>query len=296
MSIPSLAVVNASPSTDPAAIAARRTKVRELAEQFESMLIAQMLRQMRQSMLSDDSGESEGLGSRTMTDTIDGQLALTLSRSSRLGLADFLANAIERQTDGGAGPARPMPFLLETPSAIPLHAPPLKNRGTLQGSLPPTATVTPPGETDRIRTLLPVDVAGGAAPTPPAGTETSAFGWRQDPITGQQRFHAGTDVRMAYGQGVRVAAGGRVASVGNQGGYGLTVVVDHGSGVETRYAHLSSSPIKPGDLVESGQIIAQSGNSGRSTGPHLHFEVLKGGQAVDPRSNAQLLAAAMGSD
>ena len=296
MSIPSLADVNASPSTDPAAIVARRTKVRELAEQFESMLIAQMLRQMRQSMLSDDSGESDGLGSRTMTDTIDGQLALTRSRSSRLGLADFLANAIERQTDGGAGPTRPMPFLLEAPSAIPLHAPPLKRIATLQESLPPTATGTPPAAMDRIRTLLPVDAEGGAAPTLPAGTETSAFGWRQDPITGRQRFHAGTDVRMAYGQGVRVAAGGRVASVGNQGGYGLTVVVDHGSGVETRYAHLSSSPIKPGDFVESGQIIAQSGNSGRSTGPHLHFEVLKGGQAVDPRSNAQLLAAAMGSD
>ncbi|HMF58950.1 MAG TPA: rod-binding protein, partial [Vicinamibacterales bacterium] len=125
MSIPSLADVNASPSTDPAAIAARRAKVRELAEQFESMLIAQMLRQMRQSMLSDDSGESEGLGSRTMTDTIDGQLALTLSRSSRLGLADFLANAIEGQSESGAGPGRPLPFLLEAPSAIPLHAPPL---------------------------------------------------------------------------------------------------------------------------------------------------------------------------
>ena len=296
MSIPSLADVNASPSTDPAAIAARRAKVRELAEQFESMLIAQMLRQMRQSMLSDDSGESEGLGSRTMTDTIDGQLALTLSRSSRLGLADFLANAIERQSESGAGPGRPLPFLLEAPSAIPLHAPPLKRIATPQESLPPTATGTPPAAMDRIRALLPVDAEGGAAPTLPAGTETSAFGWREDPITGQRRFHSGTDVRMAYGQGVRVAAGGKVASVGNQGGYGLTVVVDHGSGVETRYAHLSSSPIKPGDLVESGQVIAQSGNSGRSTGPHLHFEVLKGGQAVDPRSNARLLASAMDSD
>jgi murein DD-endopeptidase MepM/ murein hydrolase activator NlpD len=294
MSIPAITGVNAPASTDPEAVAARRAKVRELAEQFESMLIAQMLRQMRQSMLSDDSGESDGLGSQTMTDTVDSQLALTLSHSSRLGLADFLAKAIERQTEGGAGPATALPFVLEQPSAIPLHASP-PGVSTLQEPLPPTATVMPPAATVHVTALLPVEVQS-AAPTAPAGTETSAFGWRQDPITGERRFHSGTDVRMAYGQGVRVAAAGRVASVGTQGGYGLTVVVDHGSGVETRYAHLSSAPIKAGDLVESGQLIAQSGNSGRSTGPHLHFEVLKGGQAVDPRSNARLLATAMGSD
>jgi murein DD-endopeptidase MepM/ murein hydrolase activator NlpD len=295
MSIPAITGVNAPASTDPAAAAARRAKVRELAEQFESMLIAQMLRQMRQSMLSDDSGESDGLGSQTMTDTVDSQLALTLSHSSRLGLADFLAKAIERQTEGGAGPATPLPFVLEQPSAIPLHAPSPRGVSTLQEPPPPTAMVMPPAATVRGAALLPVEVQS-AAPTAPAGTETSAFGWRQDPITGERRFHSGTDVRMAYGQGVRVAAAGRVASVGTQGGYGLTVVVDHGSGVETRYAHLSSAPIKAGDLVDSGQLIAQSGNSGRSTGPHLHFEVLQGGQAVDPRSNARLLATAMGSD
>jgi murein DD-endopeptidase MepM/ murein hydrolase activator NlpD len=288
--------VGAPDSTDPAAIASRRAKVRELAEQFESMFIAQMLRQMRQSMLSDDSSESEGLGSQTMTDTIDSQLALTLSRSSRLGLADFLAMAIERQTEGGSAPVSPLPFALEQPTAIPLHTAPAGGVSTLREPLPPTARVTPPAATQVAATLFPVEVQSAAAPAPPAGTETSAFGWRQDPITGERRFHSGTDVRMAYGQGVRVAAGGRVASVGNQGGYGLTVVVDHGSGVETRYAHLSSAPIKPGDLVESGQVIAQSGNSGRSTGPHLHFEVLEGGKAVDPRSNARLLASAMGSD
>jgi murein DD-endopeptidase MepM/ murein hydrolase activator NlpD len=296
MSIPGITGVNAPASSDPAAVAARRAKVRELAEQFESMLIAQMLKQMRQSMLSDESGESDGLGSQTMTDTVDSQLALTLSHSSRLGLADFLAKAIERQTEGGAGPATPLPFALEQPSAIPLHAPSPQGVSSLQEPRPPAAMVLPPAATVRVAALLPVEIGSAATPTPPAGTETSAFGWRQDPITGERRFHSGTDVRMAYGQGVRVAAAGRVASVGTQGGYGLTVVVDHGSGIETRYAHLSSVPIKAGDLVESGQLIAQSGNSGRSTGPHLHFEVLKGGQAVDPRSNARLLATAMGSD
>jgi murein DD-endopeptidase MepM/ murein hydrolase activator NlpD len=267
-------------STEAAATAARQAKVKELAEQFEAMLIGQMLKQMRQSMLSDDSGETDGLGSQTMTDTIDGELALTLSRSSRIGLADFLAHAIERQNQGSGssegprpdGPAAPIAATAAPAVVSTLSAP----RGDLSAPLNP-------GDQ-------------GEAPALPAGSVTSAFGWRDDPITGQRRFHSGTDVRMAYGQDVRVAAGGRVASVGNQGGYGLTVVVDHGAGVETRYAHLSSSPIKPGDLVEAGQVIAQSGNSGRSTGPHLHFEVLKGGHAVEPWSNARLLADAAASD
>jgi murein DD-endopeptidase MepM/ murein hydrolase activator NlpD len=97
---------------------------------------------------------------------------------------------------------------------------------------------------------------------------------------------------MAYGQDVRSAASGRVASVQSMGGYGLTVVVDHGNGLQTRYAHLSAAALKPGDSVESGQVIARSGNSGRSTGPHLHFEVLENGQPVDPAAAAGLLSTA----
>jgi murein DD-endopeptidase MepM/ murein hydrolase activator NlpD len=257
-----------APSGTPAA-AARRAKVRELAEQFEAMLLTQMLRQMRQSMLSDDSdsGDSTGFGSRTMTETIDSALALSLSRSSRLGLADFMVRAFERQ----AAPAAPASTAPASTAPDPLEEGGTDPDGARVGSVP-------------------------SLPAPPTGPVTSGFGWRDDPITGQPRFHSGTDVRMAYGQDVLAAAGGRVASVGTQGGYGLTVVVDHGRGIETRYAHLSSAPIKTGDLVESGQVIAQSGNSGRSTGPHLHFEVLDNGQAVNPQSRAALLAAAALSD
>jgi murein DD-endopeptidase MepM/ murein hydrolase activator NlpD len=103
-----------------------------------------------------------------------------------------------------------------------------------------------------------------------------------DPLHGQHRFHAGLDLRAAYGQDVRAATEGVVTFAGEQAGYGLVVVVSHGSGLETRYAHLSSAEVAQGERVRAGDVIARSGNSGRTTGPHLHFEVRHHGQPVDP--------------
>jgi murein DD-endopeptidase MepM/ murein hydrolase activator NlpD len=266
MSTPSITGVDPSATSDTQAAAARRAKVIELAEQFESMLLSQMLRQMRQSMLSDDEGGDQlGFGSKTMTDTVDSQLAQTLSRSSRLGLSDFIVRAFDRQVQPAQGPV-------------------VSSGNGPEAVQPEPAPASKPAAVE------------AASPAVPTGQVSSGFGWRTDPIDGQRRFHSGTDVKMAYGQDVKAAARGQVAFVGNRGGYGLTIVVDHGGGVETRYAHLSSAPLKQGDLVEPGQVIAQAGNSGRSTGPHLHFEVLNHGQAVDPRSTAGVLAAAAGHD
>ena len=113
------------------------------------------------------------------------------------------------------------------------------------------------------------------------GPVTSKFGWRSDPFTGRPQFHAGTDIRLAYGHDVQSVAAGRVKSVGEESGYGLTVVIDHGQGLETRYAHLSNASVKAGDVGDSGQVVARSGNSGRSTGPHLHLEARRNGRAVE---------------
>jgi murein DD-endopeptidase MepM/ murein hydrolase activator NlpD len=85
-------------------------------------------------------------------------------------------------------------------------------------------------------------------------------------------------------------AGGTVVAAGAQGGYGLTVVVEHDSGIRTRYAHLSELAVRTGDVVARGQDIGQVGSSGRSTGPHLHFEVLEGGRPVNPVVGLRKLA------
>lgn len=111
---------------------------------------------------------------------------------------------------------------------------------------------------------------------------TSAFGWRADPFHGGARFHGGIDLRAAYGREVPVAAPGRVIFAGEQGGYGQTVVVEHAGGYRTRYAHLSAIAVRPGEELASGAVVGRVGQSGRATGPHLHFEVWRGSERVDP--------------
>jgi murein DD-endopeptidase MepM/ murein hydrolase activator NlpD len=111
---------------------------------------------------------------------------------------------------------------------------------------------------------------------------TSKFGGRADPIESDKRFHAGVDLRAATGTPALAAQAGVVTRAGTAGNYGNLVVVDHGNGLQTRYGHLSRIDVKPGDKVAAGQEVGEVGATGRTTGPHLHFEVRQDGHAVDP--------------
>jgi murein DD-endopeptidase MepM/ murein hydrolase activator NlpD len=123
---------------------------------------------------------------------------------------------------------------------------------------------------------------------------SSAYGWRSDPFSGALRYHQGVDFKAAYGQQVPAAADGRVVESGEKGAYGLTVVVEHADGVRTRYAHLSSLAVTSGDRVLQGQEIGRVGQSGRATGPHLHFEVMQNGKRVDPTTVVALQGPGLG--
>lgn len=112
---------------------------------------------------------------------------------------------------------------------------------------------------------------------------SSGFGMRFDPFNGQRALHAGLDFTGAHGSPIRAAAAGRVTFAGVKNGYGNVIEVDHGHGIETRYAHLSGFDARVGDKVDSGEQIGRMGSTGRSTGTHLHFEVRVGGTAVNPR-------------
>ncbi len=116
-----------------------------------------------------------------------------------------------------------------------------------------------------------------------AAFNSSSYGWRVDPFTGQMAFHEGLDFMAEVGTPIYAAASGIVTAAEKTPDYGNIVKLDHGSGVETRYAHASRILVKPGQRVEKGQIIAEIGNTGRSTGAHLHFEVRVNGAALDPR-------------
>lgn len=112
---------------------------------------------------------------------------------------------------------------------------------------------------------------------------SSPFGLRRDPFTGGRAMHNGLDFRGAQGQGILATGDGRVVFAGRKGGYGNCIEIDHGSGVVTRYAHLSGINVRLGQRVDRGQRIGRMGSTGRSTATHLHYEVRINGRAVNPR-------------
>ncbi len=123
---------------------------------------------------------------------------------------------------------------------------------------------------------------GGGMIWPVSGPITSEFGWRTHPIFGNARFHSGLDIGADYGVPIHAAASGVVIESGWIGGYGNTIMIDHGSGIVTLYGHNESLAVGVGQQVNQGDVIAYCGSTGNSTGPHCHFEVRLGGEPVSP--------------
>lgn len=247
-------------------------QLRALAAQFESLLIGQMMQAMRSSMSSDDDKEDEdsGFAKGPLADAMYSELSLALSRAGGIGLSQSLMAPLLKQagiTDPSAMSAAMSPGTIMSGDAAGPFA-------SSMASMPSLSALA--AGTGVLPSTMPVALAPGRI--------TSPYGWRQDPINGAVKFHAGTDVAMPVGQDVPAAQAGRVSFAGERSGYGLTVEIDHGNGLTTRYAHLSEADVNVGDAVAEGQTIAKSGATGRVTGPHLHFEVLDQGQAVDPAS------------
>ena len=117
---------------------------------------------------------------------------------------------------------------------------------------------------------------------PARGWVTSGFEYRQNPFTGKREFHRGMDIANRKGTPVVAPGDGVVSFVGERGAFGTLMVIDHGYGFTTRYAHLDKGIKKRGDRVQRGEVIAKMGNTGRSTGPHLHYEVRLNGVPVNP--------------
>lgn len=110
----------------------------------------------------------------------------------------------------------------------------------------------------------------------------SYFGYRTDPFYKVTKFHEGIDFTASVGTEIYATGDGTVVNVGRKGGYGNCIVINHGYGYQTLYAHLSKTDVKPGQKVQRGQVIGRVGNTGKSTSPHLHYEVHKGNRSVDP--------------
>ncbi len=116
------------------------------------------------------------------------------------------------------------------------------------------------------------------------GRISSPYGWRKHPVWGDRRFHTGIDIAAPYRTPIKAGGDGKVVFVGWRGGYGNTVMIDHGGGLATLYAHCSGFAVSNGTVVSAGQVIAYVGSTGTSTGNHVHFEVRRNGKPVDPMS------------
>jgi murein DD-endopeptidase MepM/ murein hydrolase activator NlpD len=133
----------------------------------------------------------------------------------------------------------------------------------------------------------PVDLAPLVS-SPVPEVSSSGFGWRRDPINRRRKFHMGADYAADRGTPVLAAGDGVVILAGRHNGYGRTVIVDHGGGLVTRYAHLQTIAVERGAVVSATDRVGTVGSSGRATGPHLHFEVRVEGRPVDPGMAMQI--------
>jgi murein DD-endopeptidase MepM/ murein hydrolase activator NlpD len=207
----------------------------QVAQEFESLFLAQLLSIMQ------DSVESSGLfeggpGKEIYTGMMNQELARALSAGGGIGLSKLIE-----------------PRIPETSSQPGIEATRIPAETEVSGSRGLSGFVL-----------------------------TSELGWRRDPFSGEWRYHRGVDFAAPEGQQVRSLSSGRVLFAGQQGGYGNTVVVESEGGVKTRYAHLSELGVQNGEEVSRGQEIGKVGDSGRATGPHLHLEMERNGQLVDP--------------
>ncbi|MFA5711816.1 M23 family metallopeptidase [Mycolicibacterium sp.] len=141
------------------------------------------------------------------------------------------------------------------------------------------ASTAPGGSADAV----PVSLGGAwSFPVPGHSIGNRGHGVQTHPVYGDQRMHHGVDIGAPYGTPIVAARPGKVTYVGASGGYGLRVDVDHGQGVVTRYAHLSSIDVVLGQIVDAAQRLGLVGSTGTSTAPHLHFEVRRDGRSIDP--------------
>jgi len=225
--------------------AAADPRLAEASRALEAMLVKQIVTSSR----AFQGGESPGASIRA--DLFASTLADAVAGSGGLGLAAQIARSVT--PDAAEPPPAPAP----TPWA---------GRAVTEHGLHPFGALAAPD---------PLEL-------PAAGRVTSGFGVRADPLTGRPSAHPGVDVGAPEGAPIRASARGVVVAAGPRGGYGNAVEIDHGDGLATLYGHASQLLVSPGETVEAGQEIATVGSTGRSTGPHLHFEVRVQGRPVDP--------------
>lgn len=224
------------------------------AQEFASLLFLEVLKAMRAASPQSGFSETDGLSRDVYTSMMDTEVARLMAKQDSSGLTKTIQKALDKLADKAAGQNLPAPTTPARPIEAVAPAPPVPS-----AAAPASSQASPVG-----------------------GVVSSSFGPRRDPFNGVTRLHDGVDIAAPAGTPVTAAAGGKVIFSGAAAGYGNMVEIAHDNGIVTRYAHTASNLVALGDEVRLGQSIALVGNTGRSTGAHLHFEVRKDGKPIDP--------------
>lgn len=239
----------------------KEAALKKAAQEFEALFIYQMLKAMRQTV--PDDGLFKGVtGKDTYLDITDQQFASTMAKEGGMGLADLIYKSM-------------LPRLEET-------------QGMKENSGAPHKLEETQGTNDKPAVPAGLEKPGGGkegfVPPLSGGVVSSPYGMRLHPILGVKAMHEGIDIAAPQGTEVQATAGGRVLFSGWLPNYGNTVMVEHSGGLVSLYAHNESNAVQTYQKVDQGQVIAHVGSTGRSTGPHLHFEIRKGDNPMDPKA------------
>jgi murein DD-endopeptidase MepM/ murein hydrolase activator NlpD len=245
----------------------RLRELKDAADQFEAVLTGYLLKVMRSTI---DKAEEEdgatGFGKDVYMEMFDNEVALGIARTHGLGIAEMIYRQLEERVLGE------------------------KNS---EGKVEKVGADSPPRRQGAL--FLPIDSSGGIEANKQEREEniSSSFGPRRDPSTHRLSMHRGVDIVAPDGSPIKAAASGRVVFSGFLGSYGNAMIVEHQDGYRTLYGHASANLVQLGESVEEGQTIGLVGNTGRSAGPHLHFELQKDGIRVDPALHAELKLASL---
>lgn len=253
-------------------VAKQNGELKKAAQEFEAIFINHMLKVMRETI--EESGLLDGgLGKSIYTEMFDQEISLSLAKRGALGISNMLQKSLAATV-----PEEGSENSNQSPAAEPAVAP-----VTPSLTSPDNSGKTSASEVEISDLQLPVQ-----API------SSNYGMRKDPFSKQAKFHKGLDLAAPEGMKVVPALPGKVLFAGYENGYGNTVLVQHSGGIQTRYAHLGSVRVIAGDTVASQDVLGTVGNTGRSTGSHLHFEVIQNGTPVNPSASLSFHSSVLG--
>ena len=303
-----------------------KQELREACMQFEAVFLQRMWEQMRATVPRD--GYLHSKEQEMFESMFDHEVSMEMARAGGIGLADVLYDQLkDRLEQSGADAASGSPVILnplpsrqnfprtpaedqeqnrqldqkEVKRILGMDVPAAQRADYLAAQIEYSFGDRPindlPEIEEKVEVIEPLQEQDNRhlppLHWPVSGHVSSGFGWRDDPFTGRQTWHAGIDFAVPQGTVVEACWPGKVIFSGSQGGFGKKVILEHAGGWKSVYAHNSKNAVQVGDKVDAGQKIALSGNTGRSTGPHLHFELRQGDMAWNPNMIKERLLAGL---